>query len=250
MNNHLSSKQKMRYVLINDMYSWKNQSLWDFLQEGNIPSGWSEFFERDDVQQQLWNISQSLNEIRETMIIYPPINQVFRAFYMVPTEEIKAILVSQDPYHSGTTEYDGSAVGLCFSVKSGNKINPSLRNIYKELKNEGFAPIENGDLTHWAKQGVLMINMALTVEKGSAGSHSCMWHQFSHLLVKYVAEKRGNDVHWLLFGKDAHDVAKHVGVGKVHMASHPSPLAAHKPCGKHPAFIGSGVFKCVPNIKW
>lgn len=235
---------QMRIKVLDKEYDWKTMSLVDFLAEGNIPRGWEEFFSRDEVQQQLYSISEDLDEVRKEKTIYPPIHQVFRAFYTVPLREIKAVIIGMDPYHNG------SAVGLCFSVKPGNKINPSLRSIYKELKMEGYKPKEDGDLTHWAKQGVLMLNMALTVEKADAGSHSCAWYQFSELLVKYITEKRGNSVHWLLFGKDAHAVTKIVTKGKFHTSSHPSPLAANRPCGNSPAFIGSGIFRKIPGIDW
>jgi uracil-DNA glycosylase len=224
-------------------YDWKEMSLWEFLEEGNIPSGWTEFFEKEKVQQQLWSVSEDLNDTRQSKTIFPPIHQVFRAFYTVPLDKIKAVIIGMDPYHNG------SAVGLCFSVKPGNRINPSLRNIYKELKLESFQPVENGNLTHWARQ-ILMLNMALTVEKSNPGSHSCIWHPFSKLLVRYISEKRGDDIHWLLFGKDAHTVTKLVTKGRFHCVSHPSPLAAYRRCGEYPAFIGSGVFKHIPNMEW
>ncbi len=219
-------------------------SLMEFLEAGHIPSGWTEFFSRPEVQKQLKLISEDLDEIRMTKTIYPSLNQVFRAFYMVPVNDVKAVIIGQDPYHNG------SAVGLCFSVRTGNPINPSLQSIYKELRMEGFKPVEDGNLLHWARQGVLLLNMALTVEKGDAGSHSCMWDQFSELLVKYIAEKRGDNVHWLLFGKEAHAVTGLLKTGKFHCTSHPVPMAAYKACSTGEAFMGSNVFKTVPGVKW
>lgn len=231
--------------VLDDTYEWKKLSLLDFLNEGNIPSGWIDFFLQDSIQKILNNISTDLDEVRTSKVLYPPIHQVFRAFYMVPLDKIKAVIIGQDCYHNG------SAVGLCFSVKPGNSINPSLRNIYKELKAEGFPCIEDGDLTFWAKQGVLMLNMALTVEKGIAGSHSDVWGPFSRKLVEYISKKRGNTIHWLLFGKDAHSVSNILsGSGTVHLTSHPSPFAANKKCGGYPAFLGSGVFNKVSDIEW
>jgi len=233
---------------VDEQYSWKNISLLEFLDEGNIPSGWKDFFSREDVKKQISIISSDLDEIRTRKIIYPPVYQVFRALYLVPVDKIKAVIIGQDCYHNGTTEYDGSAIGLCFSVKPGNIVNPSLKNIYKELLLEGFNPKENGDLIYLAKQGILLLNMALTVERGNPGSHSCMWYDFSILLVKYISEKNSN-IHWLLFGKDSHEVMGHIK-GNFHCTSHPSPLSAYKQCGNYPPFIGSGVFKNVPSIKW
>jgi len=120
--------------LLDKKYSWKDMSLLQFLQEGNIPKKWEKFFEREDIQKIIYTISQELDKVRKTKIIYPSIQQVFRALYLLPIDKIKAVIVGQDCYHNGSTEYDGSAVGLCFSVKPGNKINPSLRSIYTELK--------------------------------------------------------------------------------------------------------------------
>lgn len=242
---------KMSINCVDDTYSWKNMSLWEYLTEGNIPSGWEEFFLRSDVQQQLIYISNELDNSRNQFIIYPPIYQVFRAFYLTPLDKITAIIIGQDPYHSGTTEYDGSAIGLCFSVKSGNTINPSLKNIYKELKSSGFEPNENGDLIHWAKQGVLMLNMGLTVEKGDADSHTSIWHKFSEMVVKYIDQKRKDSVHWLLFGSPSIKVGENnVRYGKIHKASHPSGLSCYRASKLAPAFFGSKVFLNVPKIKW
>ena len=231
--------------IIDGTYEWINLSLIDFLNEGNIPSGWYDFFLQDSTQKMLNRISTYLEDEAKRKIIYPPIHQVFRAFYIVPLDNIKAVIIGQDCYHNG------NAVGLCFSVKPGNSINPSLRNIYKELKAEGFPCIEDGDLTFWAKQGVLMLNMALTVEKGTAGSHSDIWEPFTRKLIKYISEKRKHNIDWFLFGKDAHSVRNILtGGSTVHLTSHPSPFAANKKCGEYPAFLGSGVFSKVSGIEW
>ena len=232
-------------LIVDGNYDWKKLSLIDFLNEGNIPSGWNDFFQQNNIQNILSSISSDLDEVRTSKIIYPPLHQVFRAFYVVPLEKIKVVIIGADPYHNG------SAVGLCFLVKPGNSINPSLRNIYKELKLEGYSCLENGDLTFWAKQGVLMLNMSLTVEKGNAGCHSDIWSAFSKNLVEYISRKRKENIDWLLFGKDAHFIRNIIGNnGIVHLTSHPSPFAANKKCGGYPAFLGSGVFKEVSGIKW
>jgi uracil-DNA glycosylase len=236
--------------LINEQYSWKNNSLWGFLEEGNVPRGWKEFFDQDLVQNQIDLISKEIDKIRQTKIIYPPIYQVFRALYLVPVNKINAIVVGMDPYHNGTNEYDGSAVGLCFSVKPGNKINPSLRNIYKELNLEGFFPKQDGNLIHWTNSGVLLLNMALTVEKGKPGSHSDIWYKFTELLIQYISDKRRDSIHWLFFCKDAQKITKVLPKGKFNCCSHPSPFAAHKKCGQYPPFLGSNIFSIVLGIKW
>jgi uracil-DNA glycosylase len=231
---------------INSEYSWKNMSLQQYLDEGNSPPGWEEFFNMPNIKKILETVSGDLDTERGMNTIYPPINQVFRAFYMTPLDKVKVVLLAQDPYHNG------SAVGLCFSVKPGNEINPSLKNIYRELRNEGFTPKENGDLTNWAKQGVLLLNTALTVEKGHSESHLCFWAEFTNELIKYIGKKLGNKVQWLLFGKPAFAVVtKNLGrTDNMLITTHPSPLGATRDASFGPAFIGSGVFSQIDGIKW
>ena len=235
---------KKQVTLDNSSYSWKETNLMEFLDEGNIPSRWDEFFKKPEVLEELRKISDNLEKASKEKTIYPPINQVFRALYKVGPDA-KCVIVGQDCYHNG------SAVGLCFSVRPGNALNPSMLSIYKELKMEGFEPVEDGDLTRWADQGVLLLNMALTVEKGDPGSHSLLWYNFSEMLVKYISSCGDGDFpHWLLFGKDAHAIKDIADRGQFHMTSHPVPMAAHRKCGEAPAFWGSGVFKKVPGVKW
>lgn len=226
-------------------YSWNEMSLWDFLNEGNIPSGWKDFFIQN--QDILYTISEKLEEekkLNSKLIIYPPVNQVFRSF--IPLEKIKVVILGQDPYHSGTTEFDGSAVGYCFSVLPGNRINPSLRNIYKELKNEDYDVKEDGDLSHWVDQGCFMLNTALTVEKGCADSHTAFWYDFTEKVIKYIVDNCTNVV-WLLMGSKAYKFGVLIpkeGESRhsVFCTSHPSPLSATRSTNWIPAFIGSFVF--------
>ena len=225
-------------------YTWSSMSLSEFLSEGNVPSGWTEFFETSEVQTCLEQISSELDTDRK---IYPEINQVFRAFYMTPLDRVRVVLLGQDPYHNG------SAVGLCFSVKPGNTINPSLKNIYRELESSGFKPDHTGNLTKWAKQGVLLINTALTVQQGCPESHLHYWYDFTKSLIKYIDKTRGKQVQWLLFGRPAFDmVTKLLGRHQnMLVTTHPSPLGANKSASFGPAFLGSGVFKQVNgNIQW
>ncbi len=227
--------------LINNSYRWKNVSLWDFLKEGNIPQGWKSFFMTKDIQILLGKISDKLEKERSDRI-YPIIQDVFRAFYMTPLSKIKVCILGQDPYHSGTNETNGSAMGLCFSVRPGNKINPSLRNIYRELKNEGYSPKEDGVLTHWT-QFCFMYNMALTVEKGCADSHTSIWYDFSEEVIKYIA-KNVKKMSWLLMGSKAQQIKNLLP--KTHQivcTSHPSPFSAHRSYRNIPAFLGSNAFK-------
>lgn len=229
----------MNIQFLDIYYDWSTISLKNFLDEGNIPSGWLSFFTDTKTQFIVENISNYLDNEKET--IYPPINQIFRSLYFVKPQNIKVVILGQDPYHNG------SAVGLCFSVKKDNYINPSLKNIYKELKNEGFNPEENGDISHWAKQGVLMLNTSLTVRKGQPGSHTDVWYNFTIHLIKNIGQNK--EIKWILLGRDAQSVIKYIK-GQTLCASHPSPFSANKKCGNYPPFIGSGIFKEISEINW
>ena len=225
-------------TFLDEEWSWKTLSLWKYLEEGNIPSHWQEFFFQDKVQQKLQEISKHLEEEKKTSIIYPPINRVFRAFFLNP-KKIRVVILGQDPYHNG------NAVGLCFSVPTKAGMNPSLVNIYNELESEGYVPKRDGNLQKWADQGVFLINTALTVNKGDAGSHTKYWYSFTEMLVSYLCE---SNIVWLLMGKDAIEFSPLIKKGKTVSSSHPSPLSAHRPYREHPAFIGSGVFRKVNDF--
>jgi uracil-DNA glycosylase len=141
--------------------------------------------------------------------------------------------------------HNGSATGLCFDVKTGQIINPSLQNIYKQLESEGHYPTKNGDLKHWAKQGVLLINSALTVEKGSPESHLEIWAEFFKKVLERLSDKEF--IVWALFGKKAADYKKHIThpLHPVVETTHPSPYSAMKASSSQPAFMGSGVFNTI-----
>ena len=212
-------------------YSWQDITLWDFIEEGNSPKSWLQFF--IDNQDILYSVSKKLQE-EGGDCIYPSINHVFRAF--IPLDKIRVVILGQDPYHNG------SAVGYCFSVLPGNSINPSLKNIYKELKSEGYDVKEDGILTHWADQGCFMLNTALTVQKGCPDSHTSIWYDFTEKAIKYVADNCKNII-WLLMGSKAHSFK--CFVPKEHLTictSHPSPFSAHRHSNDIPAFLSSGAF--------
>jgi uracil-DNA glycosylase len=157
--------------------------------------------------------------------VYPPPKAVFRAFELCPFDQVKVVILGQDPYHGA-----GQAHGLSFSVEDGVRIPPSLQNIYKEIKDDLGLPIpETGDLTHWAKQGVLLLNATLTVEAGKPGSHQGIgWETFTDAVVKKLSEERRNLV-FMLWGKYAEAKGAHVDESKhlILRAPHPSPFSAH-----------------------
>ena len=154
---------------------------------------------------------------------YPPGGQIFAAFDLCPFDQVKVVVIGQDPYHGA-----GQAEGLCFSVASGVRIPPSLRNIFKEVADDLQQPIAtDGSLRHWAEQGVLLLNSTLTVREGKPGSHFGKgWEQFTNAVIDRV--NRGRDhVVFLLWGRKAQEKAKNIDTQRhlVLTAAHPSPMA-------------------------
>ncbi|MAX67965.1 MAG: uracil-DNA glycosylase [Halobacteriovoraceae bacterium] len=165
-------------------------------------------------------------EIKAEKIIYPEVDQIFTAFDLTPFNKTKVIIIGQDPYHG-----PNQAHGLSFSVKSGERIPPSLKNIYNEIKLDlGHEVPEHGELTAWAKQGVLLLNTVLTVEKGKPASHRKKgWEIFTDKVIQTLSQKKENLV-FILWGSPAQkkenliDQKKHLILKSVH----PSPLSAHR----------------------
>jgi len=161
--------------------------------------------------------------------IYPPRGQRLAALDLTPLEQVRVVILGQDPYHG-----PGQAHGLCFSVPEGVRVPPSLVNIYKELESDlGLPRAGHGNLESWARQGVLLLNNSLTVEDGKAGSHAKLgWEAITDAAVAAVAAKAEPCV-FLLWGSHARNKAMRVpglGAGSPHLiltAPHPSPLSAH-----------------------
>ncbi|WP_417687731.1 uracil-DNA glycosylase [Pseudidiomarina sp.] len=159
--------------------------------------------------------------------IFPPSEQVFNAFKYTKLEELKVVILGQDPYHG-----QGQAHGLCFSVPKDVKLPPSLRNIYKAIKHDypDYQPPEHGDLTHWAEQGVLLLNTVLTVEEGRAHSHASWgWERFTDSVIEKINE-HCEGVVFLLWGAHAQKKGALIDRQRHHVltAVHPSPLSAHR----------------------
>lgn len=162
----------------------------------------------------------------EGKTIFPPAPQIFSAFDYTSFNDTRVVIIGQDPYH-GLMQ----AHGLCFSVNKGIKVPPSLKNMYKELKTdiEGFNIPEHGDLSHWAKQGVLLLNATLTVEQDKAGSHQGKgWEEFTDAVIKAISNQKEHVV-FILWGKFAQSKAHFIDDSKhlVLKAAHPSPLSAY-----------------------
>jgi uracil-DNA glycosylase len=158
--------------------------------------------------------------------IYPPGNSIFKAFELCPLQSTRVVILGQDPYH-----WPGQAMGLSFSVPNSVRTPPSLQNIYKEIKSDlDITPESSGDLTRWAKQGVLLLNATLTVREKSAGSHQKKgWEEFTDAVIKVINDKLENVV-FLLWGNYAKQKGQIIDREKHYVleAAHPSPFAAHK----------------------
>ena len=191
-----------------------------------IEAGWAEALAKEFDQPYFENIVHFLKEEKAAgKIIYPAGPDIFRAFSLTPFNEVKAVLLGQDPYH-GT----GQAHGLCFSVQKGVPPPPSLVNMYKELKADlNIDHPGHGFLESWAKQGLLMINAALTVEAGQANSHSKIgWSRFTDAVIKTISDKKEGVV-FILWGRFAQLKKSLIDTNKHYIveSAHPSPLSAH-----------------------
>ncbi|MCH5228756.1 MAG: uracil-DNA glycosylase [Muribaculaceae bacterium] len=193
-----------------------------------IEEGWKGALQ-DEFQKPYFNILTE--KVREeyknpNYNIYPPGGKIFAAFDECPYEDVKVVIIGQDPYHG-----KGQANGLCFSVPSGIKIPPSLVNIFKEINEDTGAPIpQDGDLSRWAKQGVLLLNSSLTVREGMAASHSEIgWKDFTDAVVEKLNREKDNLV-FILWGSHAIKKGEKIDRKKhlVLTSPHPSPLSAHK----------------------
>ena len=191
-----------------------------------IEASWKEVLKAEFSKPYFKQITLHLKtEKAQGKIIYPPGSLIFNAFNTTPFSDVKVVLLGQDPYHG-----PGQAHGLCFSVKSGVPPPPSLVNIFKELQDDIGVPIPStGNLTHWAQQGVFLLNASLTVRAGEPMSHAKIgWAEFTDTVIKTISEKKKNVV-FLLWGKFAQekrvliDETKHLILRTVH----PSPLSAH-----------------------
>lgn len=199
----------------------------------------------DDALKVIWNsngFKNFYNKIMaeyDTKTIYPPKNYIFNALKLTSFKDTKVVIVGQDPYHE-----EHQAHGLSFSVQKGVKIPPSLQNIYKELEVDlDIKPRVDGDLTGWARQGVLLLNAVLTVEKGHAGSHRNMgWELLTDYIIK-VLNTKNTPVVFILWGNFAKEKAKLI-TNPMHyiiMSPHPSPLSAYS------GFFGSKPFSKTNN---
>ena len=201
---------------------------------------WNEIL-ADEMQKDYYQELQAFVQKRRAEVrVFPEEKNVFNALELTPFESVKVVILGQDPYHGF-----GQAHGLSFSVQKGTPLPPSLKNIYKELQEDigGEFPTE-GDLSHWAKQGVLLLNTVLTVEEGNANSHKGKgWERLTNRLIESLNELN-HPVIFILWGKPAQDKEKLI-INPNHVilkAPHPSPLSAYR------GFFGSKPFSRVNGI--
>jgi uracil-DNA glycosylase len=192
----------------------------------NSPS-WKSFFDAETQKKYFLKLMQDVENEYNTTICFPPKELIFHAFSTCKLDDLKVVIIGQDPYHG-----EGEANGLCFSVNDGVKIPPSLKNIYAEINSDFdsiFLPT-NGNLERWAAQGILLLNAGLTVRKDQANSHKHLkWNLFTDNVINYISENYENVV-FMLWGSFAHKKGLKINRDKhlVLESGHPSPLSANR----------------------
>lgn len=215
--------------------------------EVQIEQSWKEVLKEEFKKDYFQNIKKQLRSLKlEGREIYPPGKLIFNAFNLTPFNDVKIVILGQDPYHN-----PGEAMGLSFSVPRGVKIPPSLRNIFREVAADVGCTIPNhGDLSYWAHQGVFLLNAILTVEKNRASSHKTLgWQYFTDSVIRFLSDKREHIVFmlWGNFAKQKEpliDRDKHL----ILCSPHPSPLAGEGFFGNH-HFSQANEYLLKHNIK-
>lgn len=190
-----------------------------------IEDSWKALLESEFTKPYFSQLTEFVKTEYTTHTVYPAPKNIFKAFDTTPVNHVKVVILGQDPYHG-----PGQANGLCFSVNPDVRFPPSLQNIFKELQADVGKPIpESGDLSHWAQQGVLMLNATLTVRARKAGSHQKKgWEEFTDAAIKLLSEHR-EDLVFMLWGRYAQNKGEVIDRSKhlVLEAAHPSPFSAH-----------------------
>lgn len=190
-----------------------------------LGGGWDEALAPLFADERYLKIREFLKKEYSQYIVYPDMYDLYNCFRYTPIDNVKAVILGQDPYHE-----PGQAHGLCFSVKRGVALPPSLKNIYKEIESDlGITEPDCGDLTKWAEQGVLLLNTTLSVREHLANSHSkCGWAWFTDSVIKLISD-RCESVVFILWGGNARSKAPLIDRNKhlILQCAHPSPLSAH-----------------------
>jgi len=205
-----------------------------------LTKNWFEILKPEFEKEYFKKLQAWLEDEYASQTIFPPANQIFNALNQVKFNDVKVVIIGQDPYHE-----IGQAMGMSFSVPTGIPLPPSLKNIYKEIESEFGIPCEKtGDLTRWARQGVLLLNAVLTVREGQANSHKGKgWENVTAEIIKKLNERK-EPVVFMLWGGNAKAFEQYI-TNKNHFvlkSAHPSPLSAYN------GFFGSGHFKKCNDI--
>jgi uracil-DNA glycosylase len=190
-----------------------------------IEDSWKEALAGEFAQAYFADLTKFVKNEYSNKTVYPAPKNIFSAFFACPFNQVKVVILGQDPYHG-----EGQANGLCFAVPEGVDLPPSLKNIFKEIESDlGVKPMQSGDLARWARQGVLLLNATLTVRANSAGSHQNKgWEHFTDAVIKTLSKKREGIV-FLLWGNYARKKGAQIDREKhlVLESAHPSPLSAY-----------------------
>ena len=191
-----------------------------------IEKSWQEVLQTEFDKPYFENLVGFVKQEYASNTIFPPAGQIFNAFNTCPFNNVKVVILGQDPYHG-----PGQAHGLCFSVNDGIQFPPSLQNIFKEITADlGIPAPKTGNLTRWAEQGVLLLNATLTVRASQAGSHQGRgWEEFTDAVIKTISEKAENVV-FILWGSYAIKKKSLINASKhcILTAPHPSPLSSYR----------------------
>ena len=216
-----------------------------------LGGGWDELLAPLFSDERYLKIREFLKHEYSHYTVYPDMYDLYNCFRYTPLNQLKVVLLGQDPYHE-----PNQAHGLCFSVQKGVKLPPSLVNIYRELQNDlGIPPSDSGDLSAWARQGVLLLNTSLTVRAHAANSHSkCGWSWFTDNVIRLISENKENAV-FILWGGNARSKKPLIDKNKhlIIESAHPSPLSAYngffgsKPFSKTNEYLQN---QGMPPINW
>lgn len=191
-----------------------------------IAPSWKEKLEPEFEKPYFEKLIDFVKHEYKTQTVYPPGKEIFKAFDSCHFDQVKVVIIGQDPYHGA-----GQANGLCFSVHDGIRMPPSLVNIFKEIHNDLGKPIPaSGDLSRWAKQGVLLLNATLTVRASSPGSHQNKgWEAFTDAVIRHISDEKKHVV-FMLWGAYAQKKGEVIDRHKHHvlMSPHPSPFSADR----------------------
>ena len=201
------------------------------MSEIRLEASWKSALQEEFTKPYWGSLATKVRTDYQQKSVYPPPAEIFRAFDLCPFDQVKVVIVGQDPYHG-----PNQAFGLSFAVRDGIALPPSLKNIYKEIANDlSIRPYESGDLTRWAKQGVLLLNSVLTVQAGKPASHAGMgWEKFTDAAIGALNQRRDHIV-YMLWGRYAQKKGASIDRSKnlVLESAHPSPLAGGAFFGNH-----------------